>query len=121
MIGGSDIIIPVKDARMAMDMAICAAARMWNHPVFEDADTGHTFQDLWQVIVAPPPELLIYRDAAAQEAWKRLGADDSLNGTMIHLIARDGELTIAVDDVPGPKIRSYIESVRTGLCNALSA
>jgi len=115
MIGGTDIIMPVRDAETALDLAIRATLRLWKLPVFEDADTGEMFTDYRDLVLGGRQEILVYRDPAAQAAWKELGADESLDGTMIHLIARDGELTIAVDDVPNPSICAFIHAVRGGL------
>jgi hypothetical protein len=115
MIGGTDIIIPVKDAEAAMDVALRATVTLWGRPVFEDADTGETFAEYRRRDLAGRREVLVFRDDAARVGWDELGADPSLDGTMIHLIADNGELTIAVDDVPNPSISSYIDAVRDAL------
>src|SRR5206468_5157605 len=103
------------DAEAAMDLALRAALKLWGRPVFEDADTGETFAEYRRRDLAGRREVLVYRDAAARAGWDELGADPSLDGTLIHLIAGDGELTIAVDDVPNPSIRSYVDAVRDAL------
>jgi hypothetical protein len=120
MIGGTDIIIPVTDAEAAMDVALRAAVELWDRPVFEDADTGETFAEYRRRDLAGRREVLVYRDAAARAGWDQLGADPSLDGTMIHLIADDAKLTIAVDDVPNPSIRSYVDAVRNALTSGKS-
>jgi hypothetical protein len=121
MIGGSDIILRVRDAETAMDLAIRVTVRLWGRPIFEDADSGETFDEYQKLVLTGRREILIYRDSAAQAGWKALGADESLDGTMIHLIAAAGELTIAVDDVPNPSIRSFVAAVRNALQNDLFA
>ena len=120
MIGGTDIIIPVNDAEAAMDVALRAILALWGRPLFEDADTGETFSEYRRRDLAGRREVFVYRDAAARTGWGELGADPSLDGTMIHLIAAGGELTIAVDDVPNPSIRSYIDAVRDALTSEKS-
>jgi hypothetical protein len=104
-----------------MDLAIRTTLQLWDRPVFEDANTGQTFADYRRLVLAGRQEMLVYRDAASQAQWKSCGADPALEGTMIYLIARDGQLTIAVDDIPNPSIRSYVEAVRSGLRNDLFA
>jgi len=115
MIGGTDIIIVVRDSESAIDLALRATRRLWPTAVYENADTGEAFAAYRPIVLSSHCEILVYRDEAARNAWDELGADESLDGTMIHLIARECELTIAVDDVPNSTISAYIETVRKGL------
>lgn len=121
MIGGTDIIIPVRDAQTALEVAIRAILWLWDLPVFENADTGETLTDYRKLVRSGVHEILVYRDATAQAGWKELGADPSLDGTMIHLIGVGRELTMAVDDVPSPSIRSFVATVRNALRKDLFA
>ena len=115
MIGGTDIIIPVKDCESALETAVLTIARAWKSAFVEDAETGAAISKSRDPGLLGRQEILVYRNAAAQKSWKELGADESLDGTMIHLIARDGELTIAVDDIPSPAIRSLVDAIQKAL------
>ena len=115
MIGGTDIILKTRHERVAMDLAVRAIRLAWEHAVFEDADTGETFNNYANLPLRGREELFIYRDADAQAIWKEVGPDPSVDGTMIFLIARRGELTIGLDDEPSPSTLSIVDVIRQSL------
>lgn len=115
MIGGTDIILNARNVQAAMDMAIRVIRLAWDQAVFEDADTGQTFRSYSEIDLRARPEILVYRDQKAQSDWKEIGPDPSVEGTMIHLIGRRGELTIGLDDEPTPAILSIVDVIRRSL------
>jgi hypothetical protein len=118
MIGGSDVIFEARNEQAAMDMAMRVLALAWSSAVFEDADTGQTFKSYRDVDLNGREEILVYRDAAAQEKWREEGPVD---GTMVHLIGRRGELTLGLDDVPDQQITSIVDVIRKSLRTDLFA
>ena len=106
MIGGQDILISVASGIEAMDVALRKAAAMWPDAVFEDAQTGKISACLADLDLRRQREILVYRDREAAEKWDELGADESLVGTMVHLLSGDSNITIVVDSSPPAPIKA---------------
>jgi hypothetical protein len=121
MIGGTDIILKARDEQSAIDVAMRVIRLLWKNAVFEDADTGETFISYYEMELHGCPEILVYRDAPAQRRWKEIGPDPGVDGTMIHLIGRRGELTIGLDDVPSHEMRALVDSITHSLRSELFA
>lgn len=121
MIGGTDIIIPVRDEFDALDLALRAVDRLWDDVVLEDAETGEVFPSFWGINLFGRREILAFRDAEAARQWDEIGPDPSLDGTLVHFLLSPGELTVAVDDVPPPQIQSFVNSLRAALRKDLFA
>jgi len=121
MIGGSDVIIPVARDAEAMDLAVRAVVRLWRDVVIEDANTGEVFRRYADIDFARRREILCFRDPASAKLWDQLGADPSLDGTLIHLLRSEGELTVAIDANPPPQIEAFVSSLRRSLAQELFA
>ena len=121
MISGTDLVIPVRDELDALDLALRAVVRLWDDVVLEDAETGEVFSSYRGINLFGRHEILAFRDLEAARLWDDIGPDSSLDGTLIHFLASPGELTVAVDDVPPPQIRSFVESLRAALRKDLFA
>jgi len=91
------------------------AAWFWPHAVFEDAESGKVYERYVDLGLRYRHEILVYRDRKALEQWDELGAEDSLIGTMIHLLLGASDITIVVDSSPPPQIQAYIKSVDDAL------
>jgi hypothetical protein len=121
MIGGRDVIIPTARGAEALDLAVRAVARMWGAVVLEDALSGEIFLRYADIDFAGRREILAFRDADSARLWDELGADPSLDGTLIHFLLSEGELTVAVDADPPPQIASFVESLQRSLAQDLFA
>jgi hypothetical protein len=115
MIGGTDIIIPVRDELDALDLVVRAVVRLWPDVVLEDGETGQVLPKYEGITFHGRREILAFRDPEAARLWEEIGVDPSLEGTLVHFLVSPGELTVAVDDVPPPRIRKFIDSLRAAL------
>jgi len=115
MIGGRDIIIPTTRETEALDLAVRAIQNLWPHVVLEDGVSGEVFAHYRAVNFKGRREILAFRDQEAAAQWDALGADPSLDGTLVHFLLSDGALTLAVDAFPGPEILSFVEGVKRSL------
>ena len=115
MISGRDVIISTKSsAAEAMRVAIAAAQKMWSGAVVEDAETGKRLSKS-AIAIDPPHEVLVYKDKESAKRWRDLGADSSLNGTMVHFITSSGALTVVIDDDAPPQIQKFAKSLQRDL------
>ncbi len=121
MIGGRDVIIPVARDVEALDLAVRAITRLWHDVVLEDAKTGEVFRRYADIDFASRREILAFRDPVSAKLWGELGADPSLDGTLIHLLRSEGELTVAIDATPPPQIESFVNSLRRSLSQEIFA
>jgi hypothetical protein len=121
MIGGRDVIIPTARGTEAMDFAIRAITRLWPDVVLEDAITGEKLGRYRDISFAGRQEILAFRDPTAAQSWDDIGADPSLEGTLMHFLLSKGELTVAIDASPPPVIESFVEALRQSLCQDLFA
>ncbi len=115
MIGGEDILIRTCPGPAAMEFAIRTIRRQWPSAIFEDAQTGESLQEVRLAGLSNRCEVLAYKDRAWADQWRDQGADESLTGTMIHLLISEDGLTAVVDADPPAEVRSVIDSIRRGL------
>jgi hypothetical protein len=121
MIGGRDVIIPTARGAEALDLALRAVCRLWPLALIEDAATGETFRRYREISFAGRQEMLAFRDPESAALWDAIGADPSLDGTLIHFLVSDGELTVAIDADPPPQISAFVEDLRQSLRQDLFA
>jgi hypothetical protein len=81
----------------------------------EDAETGENLPRDADISLTGRSEILVFRDPQSARLWDELGAEPSLDGTLIHFIFSAGELTICIDSDPSPEIQSFVESMRRAL------
>jgi hypothetical protein len=115
VIGGTDIIIPVRNENDALAWAVRAITRLWPNAVLEDADSAEVLPQYPSINFQGRREILAFRDQKAADQWDELGADPSLGGTLVHFLASQGALTVSVDDVPPAQIGSFVEALRSSL------
>lgn len=120
MIGGSDIIFHTICGSASLEVAVRAIARQWPNAVFEDAVSGTTWSECRSIQGADLQELLIYRDQAAARRWHDMGADESLAGTLVHLLLSPGQLTVVVDSQPGAEFQSILADIGHALARDVS-
>lgn len=115
MIGGHDVYLKTPDGASALDCALRTVRLFWPKAVFENAVTAELLPQYRQVAFAQVREILAYQDLSAFRKWEQLGADPSLHGTMIHLLASPNELALVIDDHPAAQIAEIVQSIRHAL------
>jgi hypothetical protein len=115
MIGGRDIIIPIANGAAALETAVRAVTRLWPDVVLEDAATGESLRNRADMNLDDHHEILAFRDSRSAELWDDLGADPSLDGTLIHFLLSNDALTVAIDSYPPPEIESFVDGLRRSL------
>jgi hypothetical protein len=115
MIGGRDIVIPILEGSEPLDLAVRAVSRLWPAVVLEDAQTGENLGRYADMNFAGRCEILAFRDKACAARWDEVGADPSLEGTLIHFLLSPSELTVVVDASPSTEIVSFVESLQHSL------
>jgi hypothetical protein len=118
MIGGRDILIEIPAGAAAIDFALRAIRFYWPLAVFEDANADAPAVEYASLDFSKLFEVMAYKSQNAWQSWEKLGADPSLDGTMIHLIASGNNLTVVVDNQPSPEVLTIVETIRTGLKKA---
>ena len=121
MIGGRDVIIPCRDPLVALEFSIRAIRRLWPSAVLEDGETGDVLEAHPDVGLGGRHEVLAFKDSAASKLWCDIGASESTAGTLIHLIATPGLLTLVVDDHPTPDLARFVRSLSRSLKQDLFA
>lgn len=121
MIGGRDIIIPSVRGAEALDLAVRAVIRLWRDVVLEDAVSGKSFRNYADISFAGRREILAFRDPVSAKLWDELGPDPSLDGTLIHFLLSEGELTVAIDACPPEEVESFVKGLRRSLTQDLFA
>ena len=118
MIGGMDILFPVRSGAAALDFCVRLVSQWWPDCVFviDHDPTGYTRYG--QLTFHDTTEVLAYRDRAACDAWEELGYDDSLRGTMVYLISDPKRLTLVTEHDPCPEIVSLTNAIGAGLPTA---
>lgn len=115
MIGGQDIEIPTAQGSCALDFAARAVRERWPDAVFEDAQTGELFADYSDLQLVRTTEIFAYKDKLAKSKWDELGADESLVGTMIHILQSGSRITLVVDSEPSGEVLSLVNAIQDGL------
>jgi hypothetical protein len=112
MIGGADIVFPSVADPAALAGCAGIVARFWRGARYEDAVTGDKFRRVADIPFGKVRELLAYPNAKAEAAWDTDDSDSPEN-SMLHLIARPGEITIVVDNPQTPEMQSIQRAIRT--------
>ena len=115
MIGGTDIHLEVPAESAALDIAIQAIRHFWPESVFQNANSEEPATEFGELDFSTLAVVMAYKDLESAKAWDRLGADPSLNGTMIHLMASTERLTVIVDDEPSAEIKAIVQTITQGL------
>ncbi len=116
MIGGVDVRIPSNIGSVWIEAAVRVVLRDWPNAVFENAETAERFETIAPIPFSEMRELFIYRDSQSADIWDRLGAVESAENSMIHLIQDEGQLTVVIDR-PSPEIEAILASIRSELAN----
>ena len=119
MIGGADVTFDVPAGPSALDYAVRLVASFWADCVFVADDDPTVVTRLDRLAFHGRSEVIVYRDVAACAAWRTIGYDDSLRGTMLYLISDPTELTIVIDDEPPAEITEMLAMIRQGLPSAI--
>jgi hypothetical protein len=129
MIGGTDVILPVRSGVPATDVIFRTVRRHWPNFVYQDADdesapfVAHTGPWL------PEPagrEFFIYRDEQAARGWDEHGATAENANTMLYVLLGEasnlssglGSLTIVCGELTG-EIAVLLEAIARGLMDAV--
>jgi hypothetical protein len=115
MIGGQDIHLEVPAGPEALDFAVRVVLRRWKQAVIvANRDPKLLGYDELE-FHGDHLEMIVYRDKDACAAWRDLGYDESLKGTMVYLISDPTDLTLVVEDNPLPEIRLIVAAIREGI------
>lgn len=90
MIGGIDYVVSYDSISLKL------IERMWPFAVVEDVN-GDRIAIENCAFIPRMTELFIYKNMKIAMKWEELGAEPELVDTMIHIIARNEEVTIVVD------------------------
>ncbi len=115
MIGGDDFSISISSRHQALDLALRLVGKMWDGVVFEDAKTGELFSNIELTDLDRRNEILAYKTRNCVDAWREFGFDDSLAGTLIHVLVSDNSLTVVLDSPPSAETLAYLESLKATL------
>lgn len=98
--GGVDVVIPTDRPVELMELAVRRLFAMWPHGVVCHTDGRRQWGPMWyyEIPFGEATEFFVFRDEAARKA----SLVDPTNVDMIHLLRRDGELTVVMD--PGSAI-----------------
>ena len=121
MIGGQDILIPCSEPKVALDLATRAVMRRWRRCFIEDGDTGQALQNYAEMEFGGLREILISKTAEASDLWDQIGACPATKGTLVHLLAGRGTLTVVVDDEPTDEMKRIVREIRQALIQDLFA
>jgi hypothetical protein len=115
MIGGSDFVIPTLASGAAFDACLRTIRRHWPNAIFQDAISGAKVDRFDAVPIGRWMEMFAYRDAAAARDWDEYELIPELAGTMVHLTRSGSDITITVDDVPGPEIKRMVDNMQRAI------
>ena len=119
MIGGVDIVIPTgAGPRDAMIVSLRLIKRIWPDAVVEDADSDsgdRTVIGDGALIPEMLTDAFVYQNLEMALKWDELGAEPELADTMIHILVRDGGVTVVVDDPDLESARRFISGMRSAL------
>jgi len=117
MIGGVDIVIPTgADPRDAMVVSLRLIRRIWPDAVVEDADSGETAV-IGDGMLIPEmmSDIFVYQNSEMAVKWDELGAEPELADTMIHILVRNKEVTVVVDDPELESSRKFLSGIKSAL------
>jgi hypothetical protein len=113
MIGGMDVVIPIRSLQEInpLDAVVRSMRRRWPELVVESGG-GTLFKGYSEIPFGKLNELFLYRDETSRKSWDRLGAAPENEGAMVHAIVECDELTLVVDE-QGPDTLSLISEMRS--------
>ena len=117
MIGGIDVLLPSRASRQqAIVASLRLIRRFWPTAVVEDAYTSQTIE-LSRAALLPETanDLFVYPNRETAAKWDQLGAEPELANTMIHLLVRESQVTVVVDDPDAGIIPAIIAGLRSVL------
>jgi hypothetical protein len=130
MIGGSDVILRVRDDIPPEDVILRTVRNHWPQFVLQNAEEDHVRpRDPNGLLPVPAgPEFFVYRDQIAADDWERNGARPENANLMLHILAFDKmatevgftSVTIVCDRVEGD-VRTIIEEIRSNFERLTSA
>lgn len=121
MIGRIDIVFTAPPSAPAAEIIAEVCQHYWPRACFQDVEDeqAHPLDGDWND-VSFSSEFFIYRDAAAVDAWEKLGAVTENANTMLHFLIRndkphgDREVTCVCDARTGD-IEKIISSIQLEL------
>jgi len=117
MIGGVDIVIPTgASPRDAMVVSLRLIKRIWPDVVIEDADSGEkSVIGGTELIPEGMTDVFVYQNMEMAKKWDELGAEPELIDTMIHILVRQDEVTVVVDDPNSKMSRLFLSGMKSAL------
>ena len=89
---------------------------IWPDVVVQDANSGDIAEIGGNVLI---PEMMtdafVYQNEDMMKKWEELGAEPELADTMIHILVRNEEVTIVVDDPDLESSRKFISGMKSAL------
>lgn len=120
MIGGIDVEIPSLAGDCSIEAAVRAIRLHWPSATYENASTGDRYSEFSDIPFGQLDELFVYRDRAAAELWDAEGATPATANTMVHLLAEEGHLIVAID-IRDADMNRLLNVVATALSDAIHA
>lgn len=96
MIGGKDLIFPIRDRKAAVTKLLAIIAATWPKGVMQSDDGLQ--QTLIDTLSAGQGQFFVYQDGEALMNWALEGLSEKTCSTMIQVILGQDEITIVVDD-----------------------
>ncbi|HEY3321400.1 MAG TPA: hypothetical protein VGP72_13090 [Planctomycetota bacterium] len=117
MIGGHDLTYPIEiGPELALYLVYEVASRIWPECVVEDSEHRRPLSRVkFGPQLAGVSEIMIFRDRASRELWRKRGASDETEDTMVYALAGDGELTLAVCDPKKGDIKQIVSAVQQSM------
>ncbi len=114
MIGGDEKIFTKWSSRYNGEYLefICRQVkRLWPKMIIQDVNSVEPFDKISNIPFYKLNELFFYKNREAYESWIELGADESNQNTMIHVIEEWDTITLIFDDPHQHPISRLIELV----------
>ena len=114
MIAGNDIVFPAVGDAATLGSCARIVGRHWPNIRFEDAITGEKYPHLDDVPFGKVRELLAYPNAEAEADWDA-DSPDSLENSMLYLIARPKDITVVIDNPETAEMQSILHAIQVFL------
>ncbi len=112
MIGGHDISFRTETPAQVAEGAIRLVRAAWQEAVVENAETGELLGLDSLAVSELPHEVLIYKNAAARDAWAAHGAIPENANLMIHIVCGADSMTMVVDEPSEAEMSAIIRAIR---------
>lgn len=119
MIGGSDQIINTSFPAEIAEHLLRIIRMEWGEMVLENAETGDDIEFLFLGFQTLPRELFVYENARMKQHWDEEGACEANANKMFHIILKDQQVTVVVDD-PSVAINQNVFNAALQLSKDLS-